>query len=131
MNDNARHKKAIYNDENIKAITVSLNVELHKDLQDAADVLLRSKRLETMARLMDSLKRVPAVKIIPFGKRGQQVNRKAMSLFLDKDIDRQLMKVAMQSGRHKYVEAELRIQAHIDQYELFVTPELFKLRNRG
>ena len=111
-----------------------LNIEIDRALNDnlktLSHIMLRSKRAEAKLRLEDSLFRGL---IVPkkFTDPADGLCRKGtlrMTLILDLNANALLTEAARSAGRHRYEEAILRLQAHLDYYEFFVTPEFNKLK---
>lgn len=109
-------------------ICMCVDPDLHRALSRAANVSKRSKRSETRLRLEDSLTRKLSLKPTFTGL----VPKRSMYITIDLDarLNSLLNEYAQLSGRTKSDEAIYLIQAHIDHYELFVTPELNQMRIR-
>lgn len=116
----------IYPKMNSIKVCMCIDPELHRALTRAANTSMRSKRVEARLRLEDSLTR--KLKLKPTPSKLASKGTMYVTIDLDGRLNSILNERAQLSGRTKSDEAIYLIQAHIDHYELFVTPELNQIR---
>lgn len=122
--------KRSYSNANSVRITMSLDTYSYGLIKAAANICGRSLKSEVRVRAADCLSRYEGI-ASEFAYSRHEKGSKYLTIEIDHYLNVLLTRLAKESGRSKETELILRLISHIQEYELFITPNfnIYRLSN--